>query len=282
MGRDKQKQKVYQKVYQKKYYQRNKQKILEYKNPDPEKRKKYRNYCDKKYRSSRYESVIQSLYAGVILNMALWCSWFNNKHHSRKTAYDLSAEDAFILMLKRCYYCGDFATTLDRLDSTKDHTSENCVGCCEFCNKSKGAMDPMSFILRAVYRRTYEYYEDTDIWYDNRTKPRFDNYTQRAERQNRMFNLTREQFNKFITSQCHYCKRVPARDKYFGIDKIFPDDGYTMDNCVSCCQSCNRAKWDASSDEFTLRDECITQRYLHGYFDNLPYVKKNMSNFKNA
>jgi 5-methylcytosine-specific restriction endonuclease McrA len=212
------------------------------------------------------------------LNIKYWCFFWNKKTAEEKIfPYDISAEDGFEMMKKRCFYCGDFATSIDRLDNTLHHTLNNCVGCCEFCNISKQATDPLTFILRAVYRRKFIYYEDDDIWHNNKNKPRLDKYKSRVDIQNRPFELTNNQFNKLIVGQCHYCKRHPPKGKFFGIDKVYPDDGYTLDNCVSACASCNRDKWKYTIDEFTLRDERITTRYLEGYFDDLPLIPKHIN-----
>lgn len=232
--------------------------------------------------SERYdqikESILLSLTTKKMHDIICWKLWFRKKINDSYKPCSVSPEAAFDLMIQDCFYCGDFATTLDRLDSTLEHTSENCVGCCVYCNLSKGATDPMSFILRAIYRRTFEYYEDDVIWNDNIRMPQFSMYKKSAQNKKISFDLTEEQFKELCTSQCWYCKRQPL---VVGIDKIWPDDGYVMDNCVPCCNSCNRDKFNASLEEFTLRDERIMARYLSGYFDGLPCVKKNVSNFKN-
>jgi 5-methylcytosine-specific restriction endonuclease McrA len=253
-----------QKEYQQKHYQANKQLVYQ--------RNKSRR---EEARQSSYDSLI----IGSILDMKLWKLWIKDK--DTNTSYDLSATESFILMMKRCFYCGEFATTLDRLDSTLTHTVENCVSCCSFCNQSKGAIDPKTFIFQAVYRRQFIYYDiDSDIWCDNKTKPCFNTYKMIAIRQQRSFELTKDQFDEFVVDKCHYCQRSPPAGKFFGIDKLVPDDGYVMVNCVTACVSCNRAKWDASVEEFTLRDERITQRYLAGYFDDMPSIPKNIHYYK--
>ena len=221
---------------------------------------------------------MKSLLIGYIIDFTLWSKWMITKNSNHNNInYEIDDNDAFDLMKKRCYYCGDFAMTLDRLDSNLSHTVDNCVGCCDFCNRSKGAVDPKSFILQAVYRRTFTYYEDDDIWYCSykKNKPRIEHYIKNAEIQKRPFKLTKNQFDNFTINKCHYCHRRP--NTYFGIDKIFPDEGYIMSNCVSACASCNWSKWDGSVEQFTLRDEMITQRYLDGYFDNLQSIPKNLS-----
>jgi hypothetical protein len=46
-------------------------------------------------------------------------------------------------------------------------------------------------------------------------------------------------------SDCHYCGTPPQKHKklvYTGIDRKDSSLGYTVDNCVSCCTTCNTAK----------------------------------------
>jgi len=249
-----------QKEYQQKHHQRNKELVHA--------RRQAR-------REEAREGAYKSLIAGFIVDMRLWNLWFNKK--DTIVPYNITALEAFDLMAKKCFYCGEFATTLDRLDSSKEHTYENCVGCCDFCNRSKGAVDPKSFILQSVYRRTFIYYEDEDIWHNNKYKSNWENAKRRVLSQNRPFDLSKEQYLGYLTNMCHYCQRMPPKGKFFGVDKIDPDGGYVCRNCVSACASCNQAKWDYSVEEFTLRDERITQRYLEGYFDTMPFVPKNTS-----
>lgn len=236
-----------------------------------------KNYMKNRRIIARLSSY-ESLHLRQIVDYKLWKQWFNEKAGDKYKPCSVSPELAFDLMVNRCFYCGDFATTLDRLDSSLEHTPENCVGCCEFCNTSKKASDPISFVLRCVYRRTFEYFGDDDIWDENLILPSYSVYKANVECQKRPFELTREQFKNLCTSSCHYCKRCP---EFVGIDKIVPDDGYILNNCVSCCGNCNADKWDRSLEEFTLRDERITQRYLSGYFDDIPIISKNTSHFKN-
>ncbi|AGE49816.1 hypothetical protein PBCVCan184_418R [Paramecium bursaria Chlorella virus Can18-4] len=256
-----------QKEYQQKHYQSNKHLVLQ--------RQQVR-------RKKVEENAIQSLYTGCILNTSLWSSWFKNKtYKNTRFVYNLSEIDAFELLIKKCFYCGSFATTLDRLDSNLNHTKNNCVGCCEFCNNSKQAQDPKTFILQAVYRRLFICYDDDIIWDDNTSKPRLRGYKEKALKQGKIFELSETDFDAYTINRCHYCRRFPPKGSFFGIDKMFPDDGYVIGNCITACVSCNRAKWNAAPADFTLRDERITQRYLIGVFDDLPNISKNISHQKN-
>lgn len=53
---------------------------------------------------------------------------------------------------KQCYYCGDdFAKGIDRLDSSKSYSIENCVPCCYVCNRMKNKYSKDLF-LEKVYK----------------------------------------------------------------------------------------------------------------------------------
>jgi len=85
-------------------------------------------------------------------------------------------------------------------------------------------------------------------------------YTKRAKDRNRIWNLTNEQFLKLINDCCYYCgvepqqKRVDKRNNripflYNGIDRKDNLKGYSIENVVTCCGFCNRAKSHYSVDD---------------------------------
>jgi len=85
-------------------------------------------------------------------------------------------------------------------------------------------------------------------------------YRQRAKRKEWAWELTKEQFVQLTQQPCHYCGRLPWLAKtvqrgngaylYNGIDRLCSDRGYALDNIVSCCWECNRAKSDMSYENF--------------------------------
>jgi hypothetical protein len=71
--------------------------------------------------------------------------------HKRCLIWDLTDDQAKDMMTSECTYCGflnlDLITNgIDRLDSSKGYTPENCVPCCKDCNYLKGTYDPVSFL----------------------------------------------------------------------------------------------------------------------------------------
>jgi hypothetical protein len=85
----------------------------------------------------------------------------------------------------------------------------------------------------------------------------FDGYRRKAKIS---FELTKEEFRKLVKGNCFYCGKSPSQIKkdkqlrgefvYNGIDRIDSSKGYTLNNCVSCCGTCNKAKLLMSQTEF--------------------------------
>lgn len=84
------------------------------------------------------------------------------KLHSYKTnavargyKFELSDEYAFKLFHSNCYYCGelDNMNGIDRLDSKKDYTEDNCVPCCGVCNLMKNKFSKEVFLdkISSIY-----------------------------------------------------------------------------------------------------------------------------------
>ena len=72
---------------------------------------------------------------------------------TRELEWDVPDQEALEMITSPCVYCGflDATTTvngIDRLDSSKNYTIDNCVACCSHCNFMKGQYDPLTFIER--------------------------------------------------------------------------------------------------------------------------------------
>lgn len=75
------------------------------------------------------------------------------------------------------------------------------------------------------------------------------------------FGLTKNEFLDLARQDCHYCGSPPTcvetkyRDAYGhfvynGVDRANNDYGYTPDNCVPCCRTCNVAKHTMTKNQF--------------------------------
>jgi len=90
------------------------------------------------------------------------------------------------------------------------------------------------------------------------------NYQHSAERRGLEFVLTPGQFFKLTQLPCHYCGKPPGKSVtasqpklkngdflYNGLDRVDSRKGYTIENTVPCCTTCNYAKGTATAEEFT-------------------------------
>lgn len=225
-------------------------------------RKEYRL----KYLSNLNQHSVDSITTGEIIDRRKWdlkCNMLRSGAPKYPYSEDFTNDIIFDMMVKGCFYCGELATTIDRVDSNIGHTPANCVGCCHGCNMSKGVADPSTFIRKAYYRVRGEYIdEDTDIWIVKKQKPRLDQYKKSAEKKGVSFELTKEDFDGLIKGECAYCKRTPST--WFGIDRVVPSQGYVLGNVVTCCYDCNLDKHESDVDITTKRNELIANRMDDG------------------
>lgn len=91
---------------------------------------------------------------GATLNTLLYNVYIHYKNNAaqRNINFNLSEKDFKVLVKQNCYYCGQAPTKtktasykneyeeingIDRIDSSKEYSLDNCVPCCEMCNKMK-------------------------------------------------------------------------------------------------------------------------------------------------
>jgi hypothetical protein len=89
---------------------------------------------------------------------------------------------------------------------------------------------------------------------------------------NIFFDLTLEQFEAIVTAKCYYCGCEPgrvyhrAKDTMLnGVDRMNSKVGYTPENCVSCCTTCNIMKQKMSVEEFYQHAKSIYLNMKIGY-----------------
>lgn len=78
------------------------------------------------------------------------------------------------------------------------------------------------------------------------------------------FSILREDHKNIITKNCCYCGAKPSVFQligkrkalvgvpvpYNGVDRVNSNAGYVIENCVPCCERCNKMKMDSSVDDF--------------------------------
>lgn len=96
-------------------------------------------------------------------------------------------------------------------------------------------------------------------------------YKASAKERQYPFELTREQFKEITQGHCIYCDAKPSnistfrnnsqsRYIYNGIDRVDNTLGYVYENCVPCCEVCNRMKKAKTLDDFISH---VTKIYFH-------------------
>lgn len=88
----------------------------------------------------------------------------------------------------------------------------------------------------------------------------YKDYKKSAENRNYNFELTKDWFENMTKKICFYCgsepkairKALNGRELYVynGIDRKNNNIGYTIDNCVTCCKTCNYFKMKLSVGDF--------------------------------
>lgn len=83
----------------------------------------------------------------------------NSKRKGKTVKSELTEEEAKNLLLSSCFYCGEpVAMGIDRIDSTKDYTIDNCVPCCGMCNIMKNKFTQKEFLdkVSKIYNLHYD------------------------------------------------------------------------------------------------------------------------------
>ena len=102
----------------------------------------------------------------------------------------------------------------------------------------------------------------------------WNSYRGSAKSRGLLFDLDLREFREMTLSKCHYCGSPPCHatqkwnvktkqvDFYHwnGIDRVDSNEGYTMENCVPCCITCNRMKLNLDVEDFLNR---VRQIYNH-------------------
>ena len=109
-------------------------------------------------------------------------------------------------------------------------------------------------------------------------------YRSGARQRDIEWNLSEKEFKSLIKQNCYYCNEEPSRhqsvsyrDDYElvnGIDRIDSNKGYSIDNCVPCCNTCNLMKNTLPKSVFF---EKISQIYNHRIKSSTTISKESTS-----
>lgn len=162
-----------------------------------------------------------------------------------------------------CIYCSFSEAAkiigIDRLDNNVGYTVDNSVSCCGDCNRVKYILHPEFFIEKALIIAEYQnnkssepanklYADWAEYFRKDHRQRSYTNYKKNViEKRGLTFELIEEKFHEYFDTPCTYCGVSSIKT---GIDRIDSDKGYTEDNCVSCCATCNISKSNYSPEKY--------------------------------
>jgi len=143
----------------------------------------------------------------------------------------------------KCNYCSNqYESTIENFKDVRK-SGKSCRKCSNIQNKEYTSLSMSDAQISITYS----------------------NYKSRAKSKDWDFSLTKETFKSLIFSDCHYCGQEPNKcrldrakrkreyDASFlsnGIDRIDSSIGYLVENCLPCCEDCNKAKRNLSYNQF--------------------------------
>lgn len=108
-------------------------------------------------------------------------------------------------------------------------------------------------------------------------------YKYQARRRDIYFDLSEDEFNIIVVSNCRYCGKPPSQINkqgnapgvciYNGIDRIDNAIGYITTNTVSCCKECNFAKSNKNIADFL----CWVKTIYEYWQLNLPVEQRRFN-----
>lgn len=99
-----------------------------------------------------------------------------------------------------------------------------------------------------------------------------------------LFNIDFDTFCAIVTAPCYYCRYIHD-DETNGIDRLNNDIGYTKENCVPCCSTCNRMKHYYHPSFFIKKCKQISKENIlnNDFIDQWDtYYYRSMNNQFNA
>jgi len=107
--------------------------------------------------------------------------------------------------------------------------------------------------------RWYSQYKIQVSLYRHTLNNRYRRYVSNCKDRNREFLLTKEEFKNITSQKCYYCDGYsvsesttvePINLDYCGIDRVDNTKSYILENCVPCCNICNRMKLELTKEDF--------------------------------
>ena len=108
-------------------------------------------------------------------------------------------------------------------------------------NRPKDKRKSKCRVCTTAYKRVYE----------NTPEGMYITYKRGARNRNYIFDITQEEFIRLVLLPCAYCGKVSEPGVNLnGLDRVYNDTPYTIDNVVPCCSVCNFCKGQLDFDQF--------------------------------
>jgi hypothetical protein len=217
-------------------------------------------------------------------NITRYYKQYINGAIDRGYVMELQFEEFKEIVKQKCYYCDyikDGETNgIDRVDNSKGYSKENCVACCEICNRIKHVYDKNFFIdkckiLSKNKEPSEEFYKKWNIYYHKSKPQNFVNYKNLAENKRKLkFNISKEEWDKLTQESCYLCGY--KNTKGIGLDRI--DNTlreYNITNVKPCCGSCNIMKNELTLDVFLEKIQKVATKWKDVTFESIAQESKN-------
>jgi len=153
------------------------------------------------------------------------------------------------------------------MTSIKEYERRKAQGVCTRCGtaqpeegkgKCKVCRERSRKYMHEHYLKHHEQYLGREYKRRNTIGGKFYYDTANAKRRIISWGLSIDQAASFYTQPCHYCGGEP-NGNLNGIDRQDNNKGYTIENCVPCCTTCNVAKQQMLPDEFIWHCNKVAQ-----------------------
>ena len=193
--------------------------------------------------------------------------------------FELTFEECEKMFLDNCYYCGNETDKnielngIDRKNNKVGYTKENTVSSCKMCNMMKGdEHDDITFINICEHILTYlkiiEGSLHPECFRDAVTSPYTEYCKDVVDKRNCLFQLSEMEYYNIKKQDCYLCGKLTTDSHINGIDRILNNVRiYNLENCISCCKTCNYLKRDYSLEDVLDKIISIYSHHIN-YIDN--------------
>lgn len=235
----------------------------------------------RKWREERPEKMAE-INAANKVNIEHKFVTYQREARKKGREYLLTFEESKTFFLSRCYYCGfipiegKILNGIDRKSNYLDYTQENCVPCCEVCNMMKGdVLDDIEFIKMAEHILT-----NLEIIKGNLHPECFKNYgsynynvfVNRSIKRGKTNTLLDKEYYDIVDNDCYICGKKNTKRHNNGVDRIFNNVGYLVNNCKACCGTCNFMK-----REYDILTIIHKMRRIYEKHNNITVKNNNIS-----